>query len=151
MLDFLNKQLSNTEEELKDLFRMRANAGPESVGGIENRIFSLKKERSRLLKEIQELETIPPEESVEEKPNVTSEKVSKEQLIKEIRSLIANGKTKNAIEKIQANWDDNTITLLAARFNRINSQNNLGILPHADYVIELNRITNSLLNTLNDL
>ncbi|MGB1207302.1 MAG: tetratricopeptide repeat protein [Chitinophagales bacterium] len=52
MLEFLKEQLVETQEELKDLYKQRRKAGVEAVGGIENRIKQLKKERKKLLKEI---------------------------------------------------------------------------------------------------
>ena len=72
----------------------------------------------------------------------------------ELRTAIANGKLDSAIRilleyvKTQDNDLQNSVTLLAARYNRISKDNLMGIVNQEQYAVENNRITYSLLETI---
>lgn len=148
MLDFLKKQLNNIEEELKQLYLNRARAGVETVGSYENMIASKKAERKRLLDEIIELEGTNTTASTANTSNNAEQIVVSKQ---RIRNLVANGKLNEALEAMQAQWDDSSITLLAARLSSANRDKNKGIISRVDYDLSINSIVNSILEILKDL
>jgi Effector-associated domain 11 len=70
------------------------------------------------------------------------------------RQLIAEGRTKEALDillnyfkstdDIDDDYRDNTI-LLSSRFNEIQKKNLLGIVSNSEYSVEINRLTNAIL------
>ena len=149
MLDFFQKQLAKIEKELQELYIARGNAGVESQGSYENVIAQKNKERERLLKDIETeknkqaapLPSQPPIEAAVESNNPKET----------IRTLINQNKLKEAIEIMKINWNDNSIILLSARFRQSKDQMNNGVISHDQYTLEINKIRNSILDTLEDL
>lgn len=72
-----------------------------------------------------------------------------------LRSLIANGKTKQALDALKEQLDGtdegNTITLLHSRWSSNQRSYNMGILSQNDYNMENNRINYALLSVIGDL
>jgi hypothetical protein len=68
-----------------------------------------------------------------------------------IENLVANGKLSEALAKIAAKSDDNTIILLQSRLSRLEREVNAGTIDARDANIERNRITTSILSLLKDL
>jgi len=149
MLDFFQKQLAKIEKELQELYIARGNAGVESQGSYENVIAQKNKERERLLKDIETeknkqaapLPSQPPIEAAVESNNPKET----------IRTLINQNKLKEAIEIMKINWNDNSIILLSARLRQAKDQMNNGVISYDQYTLEINKIRNSILDTLEDL
>ena len=141
MKAFLTEQIAKIEEELKQLFIDRARSGIETEGSYDIMIDRKKKELHKLNNEINDLGN-------NQNPEIKSDKISP---TIEIKTLIANGKIEEAIKKLMDSSGDDQLILLSARYNRIKKQNNSGTINHANFSIELNKITNSLLSILNDL
>ena len=72
-----------------------------------------------------------------------------------LRRLIAKGKTQEALDELSDSLHStdvgNNITLLQSRWNRNERANNRGTLDYADYQLESNRVTNSLLSVIGEL
>ena len=72
-----------------------------------------------------------------------------------LRNLIANAKTKQALDALAENLfgtdEGSTITLLQARWNRNERAFMSGLLDNADYNMEVNRINYALLSVIGDL
>ena len=72
-----------------------------------------------------------------------------------LRRLIAKGKTEQALDELSDSLHNSdvgdTLTLLQSRWHRNEGANNRGTLDRADYQLETNKITNSLLSVIGDL
>jgi len=141
MLEFLKQQLDKVEEELKELYTNRARSGVETVGAYDNAIALKKKEYEKLLQDIADLKN---------KPSDVSSSAPNNSLEEDVIKLIKKGDIKNAIILLANNLDKPEITLLSARYNRLESDNNKGILTNEVYNLGLNRIINSLIAILNE-
>lgn len=138
MKEFLEKQKTKIEEELKQLYIDRARSGVETIGSYDIMIDRKKTELNKIISDLDGTK------------NAAIVSSSTDYRI-EIKSLIAKGKIDKAIQKLMDNSKDDQIIMLSARYNRIKSQNNSGTISQANFSIELNKITNSLLGILNDL
>ena len=65
-----------------------------------------------------------------------------------IQTLIARGRTAEALELLAAHSDD--AILLQSRLANLVRQNNLGLIDHGSYSISLNQINNSILSLTNE-
>lgn len=69
-----------------------------------------------------------------------------------IRNLIARGEVEDAINVFRLGISDpshkNTIILICAKYENIKSNNIKGIISHSDYMLEINKINNDLLELL---
>ena len=149
MLEFLNEQINEVQEELKDLYRKRRNAGIESRGGYENRIAMLKKELGELQKEAaaemqQNKPTVKPPSSKTRKQITENEK-------NELLTLVYAGETAAAVQKILLFSDDKKLLLAAANFQQHHDKYTMGQLSYSDYAVAGNRMNEVLLTFLNSL
>ncbi len=149
MLDFLKEQLANIEEQIKELYRRRANAGIEAVGSYDNMIKSKTAEYERLQKEIARFSTPTTESSTTSTPPPTPAPAADPK--QHVINLVSSGKLQEAIKFMQEKWTDNSIILLSARIQSAEKQRDDGVISQADYGLARNRITNAILNTLKDL
>lgn len=75
----------------------------------------------------------------------------------ELMTLIRQGEIKETIDKLIEFVDQHytritpDVYLISARFNQISKENNLGTLPRNDFNLELNSITNSLLEIIGSI
>ena len=155
MLDFLEQQRQDVLEELKELYIQRRNAGPGSIGDIENRIRNLKKELERLEQEISESKRNMPSDSATqiapEGPNSSDDIEEAGMPREQILSLIEHNEFKEAIELMEPYSKGHNLILITSRVNRIQSQKTMGIISDSQYDMEINKITYSLLKILDDL
>ena len=76
---------------------------------------------------------------------------------KELKDLLAKEKTEEVFERLldltekQDKNQYDMVLLLSARFNRVNNQENKGIISNAEAGIERNRINNSLASLIDEL
>jgi len=138
MKEFLEGQKSKIEEELKQLYIDRGRAGVETEGSYDNIIGRKKRELAKLVNDLDGAG------NTETRAGHINSKT-------DITSLIAQDKIEEAIQKLMNSTGDNQLILLFGRYNRIKKQNDSGTISQADYSIEINKITNSLLSILNDL
>lgn len=138
MKEFLKEQISKIEEELKQLYINRARSSIETEGSYDIMIDRKKKELNKLIIDLDG------NKNTEIISNGIDSRV-------EIKTLIAKGKIEEAIQKLMNSYGDDQLIMLSARYNQIKNQNNSGTISQANFSIELNKITNSLLSILNDL
>jgi len=101
-----------------------------------------------------------PIEVVRQNPNPTPTPAPKRGLRDDIRKLVADGRVKQALDKMEdsvnKNSDEgkdtyNAITILKAKFRKLNKEQNMGIISSADASITGNQINYTILNLLDEM
>jgi len=138
MEEFLKERKAKIEEELRQLYIDRGRCSIETEGSYDIMIDRKKRELNKLNSHLDSSSA-----KIEIKPDDVDFRA-------EIKNLIAEGEIKEAIQKLMNNSEDNQLIMLSARYNRVEKQNNSGIITQDNFSIELNKITNSLLSILND-
>jgi len=141
MLEFFKEQLVEVQEELKDLYKQRRNAGVEARGSYDNRISMLKKELANLEQEIAALRTQKTTNSTNENAMSKSEK-------QDIETLVRAGQTAEAVDRIVQYSNNRKLSLIVANFRHHHEQYVRGLLTYRDYTVEANKMNDFLLDFL---
>ena len=138
MIAFFQKQIAQVEKDLMQLYEDRARCGIETIGSYEIMIERKKKERLRLMQELEELRS--------------SESNGKAQLSDADRSAIeksvSKGRLQEAIDKLSKCSADTRVTGLSTQLSLITSQQIKGTLSASEQMQALNKLTDNILTLL---